>query len=170
MRKAGDKVGNTVRFQRRTEKTGKNPPLRNCGGNVRIDNSFRGMLFKKLIIGKSKIFKESFAFAEFGVCSFAGFKCNASFRKPPLNLFDKFAAASLHYVCFIDENKCRNAVPVQKPPKGFGMGLNSVGAAYNKHRVIKYAQCALRFGRKINMPGRVNHSELCIIIIEFCLL
>ena len=152
-RKAGDKVGNTVRFQCRTEKTGKNPPFRNCGGNVCIGNLFLRMLFKKHFIGKGKIFKEGFAFAEFGVCTFAGFKCNASFRKPPLNLFDKFAAASLHYVCFIDENECRDAVSAQKPPKGFGMGLNSVGAAYNKHRVIKYAQRAFRFGRKINMPG-----------------
>ena len=61
-RKAGDKVGNTVRFQRRTEKTGENPPLRNCGGNVRIGNLFLRMLFKKHFIGKGKIFKEGFAF------------------------------------------------------------------------------------------------------------
>ena len=94
--------------------TWRKAPLRS--GNVRIDNSFRGMLFKKLIIGKSKIFKESFAFAEFGVCTFAGFKCNASFRKPPLNLVNKLGAASLHYVCFIDENDALKSRRKDNPP------------------------------------------------------
>ena len=46
------------------------------------------------------------------------------------------------------------------------MPLHAVVGAHNQNRVVECTQCALRLGRKIDMPRRINEHDVGIAMVE----
>ena len=51
-------------------------------------------------------------------------------------------------------------------PHGFGMALHAIVGAHHENRVVECLQCALSFGRKVNMARSIDEHEMQILEIE----
>ena len=80
----------------------------------------------------------------------------------PLQLCHQRLPFRTRQVHLVDEEEGGDAVPLQQPPEGDGVGLNAVGAGDHQHRAVQNAHDPLGLGRKIHMAGGIHNGHIPI--------
>ena len=75
-------------------------------------------------------------------------------------------AAGILQIDFVDEDERRNVIARKQAPQGFGVPLHAIVGTHNQNRVVERTQCALRLGRKIDMPRCIHEHDVGIAMVE----
>ena len=153
--KAAQKILNAVEPERGTEKAGKNLSLCDRADYIRArDLAVFVKAVEQTFIAKRERFKKFIGIFLAEIHTVFAEPCAKIFRDSRL-----VRAAEIH---FVHKNKARNVVAREQLPQGFGVALNSVGAADNEYGVVEHLQGALGLGRKIDVAGSVEQSKFGI--------
>ena len=147
-------------LERRAGKAGKELAL---GNHARQRCDRKLACFKKLLerrlVQRSSVLLNGAARQQFvGI--------QAAFGKALPELCQQNIAAGILQIDFVDIDERRNVIARKQAPQGFGVPLHAVVGAHNQNRVVERAQCALRLGRKIDMPWCIHEHNVGIAMVE----
>ena len=83
----------------------------------------------------------------------------ASGVQPGLQFFQQFFPVRVGLVHLIYEEKCRNPVLLQQPPKRLHMPLHPVRSADYQQRIVQHLQSPLHLCAEIHMSRRVQQRD-----------
>ena len=147
-------------LERRAGKAGKELALGNharqrCDGKL---TRFKKLLERRLV-QRSSVLLNGTARQQFvGI--------QAAFGKTLPKLCQQNIAAGILQIDFVDIDERRNVIARKQAPQGFGVPLHAIVGTHNQNRIVERAQCALRLGRKIDMPRCIHEHDVGIAMVE----
>ena len=146
-------------LQAGTKEAGEELFLSNQCRNIAIGNGIGA----KIALQQSFITKGNL----FGIKAFG--EIYTGRRKPIFQLCQSPIPIGMGEVAFADKKESGNMIFPQQPPKSFGVGLDTVGAADNENSIVQHTQGALGFRGKINVTRGIQKSNLRITKRKPCL-
>ena len=147
-------------LERRPSKTGKELAL---GNHARQRRDGKLTRFKKLLerrlVQRSSVLLNGAARQQF-----AGIQ--AALGKTLPKLCQQNIAAGMLQIDFVDIDERRDVIARKQAPQSFGVPLYAVVGTHNQNSVVKRPQCALRLGRKIDMPRCVHEHDAGTTVVE----